>query len=181
MNTALILRTWFAEGEFLDRSATAEDVARLKPSWVSLTRQEPWTESASDYERGVIDGRQMQAQSSVDKAVNAMSQRKWVGLTDEDMDCLFPHGATVWVQETVKIIETKLKEAYVTAYITAAEPLDREVMEASVELRRLHKCLRNVYEVWAGSEGIPAPTTASEAYLLSLVEQMRDAAKEGLK
>lgn len=52
--------------------------------------------------------------------------------------------------------------------------------EAANELRRLHQCLRNVYEVWAGSEGIPAPTVASEAYLLSLVEQMRDAAKEGL-
>ena len=46
--------------------------------------QQPWRESASDYERGVIDGRQMQAQSSVDKAVNAMTQRPWVGLTDED-------------------------------------------------------------------------------------------------
>jgi len=46
--------------------------------------QEPWRESASDYERGVIDGRQMQAQSSVDKAVNAMTQRPWVGLTDKD-------------------------------------------------------------------------------------------------
>lgn len=33
-----------------------------------------------EYERGVIDGRQMQVQSSVDKAVNAMS-RTWVGLT----------------------------------------------------------------------------------------------------
>ena len=42
--------------------------------------QEPWRESASDYERGVIDGRQMQAQSSVDKAVNRMAQRPWVGL-----------------------------------------------------------------------------------------------------
>ena len=28
----------------------------------------------SEYERGVIDGRQIQMQSSVDKAVNAMSQ-----------------------------------------------------------------------------------------------------------
>lgn len=54
-------------------------------------------------------------------------------------------------------------------------------IDAADELRRLHQCLRNVYEVWAGSEGIPAPTVASEAYLLSLVEQMRDAAKEGLK
>jgi len=57
---------------------------------------------------------------------------------------------------------------------------DGDIIDASVELRRLHQCLRNVYEVWAGSEGIPAPTVASEAYLLSLVEQMRDAAKEGL-
>jgi hypothetical protein len=50
----------------------------------------------------------------------------------------------------------------------------------NTEINRLHRCLRNVYEVWAGSEGIPAPIVASEAYLLSLVEQMRDAAKEGL-
>jgi len=38
----------------------------------------------SDYERGFIDGMQKQMQSSVDKAVNAMSQRTWVGLTEED-------------------------------------------------------------------------------------------------
>jgi hypothetical protein len=38
-----------------------------------------------DYERGFIDGMQKQMQSSVDKAVNAMSQRTWVGLTDEEI------------------------------------------------------------------------------------------------
>ena len=37
-------------------------------------------------------------------------KREWVGLTGEDMNCLFPHGSNVWVQETVKIIEAKLKE-----------------------------------------------------------------------
>jgi NADH pyrophosphatase NudC (nudix superfamily) len=36
--------------------------------------QEPWRESASDYERGFIDGMQKQAQSSVDKAVNKLAQ-----------------------------------------------------------------------------------------------------------
>ena len=41
--------------------------------------------SLSEYERGVIDGRQIQVQSSVDKAVNAMSKRTWVGLTDEEI------------------------------------------------------------------------------------------------
>ena len=39
----------------------------------------------NEYERGFIDGMQKQMQSSVDKAVNAMSKREWVGLTDEEM------------------------------------------------------------------------------------------------
>ena len=58
---------------------------QIKAQSLAQPAQEPWRESASDYERGVIDGRQMQAQSSVDKAVNAMTQRTWVGLTKEDM------------------------------------------------------------------------------------------------
>ena len=53
--------------------------------------------------------------------------------------------------------------------------------EAADEITRLRQVCRNVYEVWAGSEGIPVPETASEGYLLRLIEQMRDAAKEGLK
>ena len=39
-----------------------------------------------DYERGFIDGMQKQMQSSVDKAVNRLAQRTWVGLTDEEID-----------------------------------------------------------------------------------------------
>ena len=53
-------------------------------------------------------------------------------------------------------------------------------VEAGKEIERLQQVCRRVYEVWAGSEGIPAPETAAEAYLLSLVERMRDEAKEGL-
>jgi len=37
-------------------------------------------------------------------------KREWVGLTDEDLGFLFPHGKSVWIKETVKIIEAKLKE-----------------------------------------------------------------------
>jgi len=44
------------------------------------------TDYQRGYEAGFIDGMQKQAQSSVDKAVNAMSQRTWVGLTKEDKD-----------------------------------------------------------------------------------------------
>jgi hypothetical protein len=42
----------------------------------------------SEYERGVIDGRQMQMRSSVDKAVNAMSKREWIELTEEAIETL---------------------------------------------------------------------------------------------
>ena len=84
-----------------------------------------------------------------------------------------------------------ISRAYLTEWIRDAhryqdalkllEVTEKENAKLRDEMRRLHQCLRNVYEVWAGSEGIPAPTKASEAYLLSLVEKMRDAAKEGLK
>ena len=36
----------------------------------------------------------------------------------------------------------------------------------------LKAALREVYEVYAGSEGIPAPMTATEGYLLGLVKEM---------
>ena len=45
----------------------------------------PRLDQGADYERGFVDGMQKQMQSSVDKAVNAMS-RPWVGLTDEEID-----------------------------------------------------------------------------------------------
>jgi hypothetical protein len=76
----------------------------------------PWRESASDYERRVIDGMQKQAQSSVDKAVNAMTQRKWVGLTDEDKKkiataagCTDDDDGHI-VTEIFRLAEAKLKE-----------------------------------------------------------------------
>ena len=67
-----------------------------------------------DYERGFIDGMQKQAHSSVDKAVNAMSQREWVGLTDDEIKAIVgPWGSTEIKGYTRKLfdqIEAKLKE-----------------------------------------------------------------------
>jgi hypothetical protein len=48
------------------------------------------------------------------------------------------------------------------------------------EIDRLRQICRDAYEVWAGSEGIPVPETAPEAYLLQLLVQMRDEVKKGL-
>ena len=78
----------------------------------------------SEYERGVIDGRQIQMQSSVDKAVNAMSQsqRTWVGLTDvldfieeftgaeRERHPMFSDGYDLALSHVKELVEAKLKE-----------------------------------------------------------------------
>jgi hypothetical protein len=69
----------------------------------------------SEYERGVIDGRQIQVQSSVDKAVNAMARREWVGLTDEELDALHRKVkirlmGTFDTKDIYRAIEAELKE-----------------------------------------------------------------------
>jgi hypothetical protein len=53
---------------------------------------------------------QKQMQSSVDKAVNAMSQRTWVGLTDEERnDLCYDFGEkSLW--SFADSVEAKLKE-----------------------------------------------------------------------
>jgi len=69
--------------------------------------------SASDYERGVIDGMLKQVQSSVDKAVNAMAKRPWAGLTDEEIEATAKwadKNAAPWHIEFARAIEAKLKE-----------------------------------------------------------------------
>lgn len=81
-----------------------------------ILRKKPYLDKGADYEHGFIDGMQYQMQSSVDKAVNAMSQRTWVGLTDEEIiDVIhplvmadMPDQATDY--EIAKAIEAKLKE-----------------------------------------------------------------------
>ena len=64
-----------------------------------------------EYERGFIDGMQKQMQSSVDKAVNRLAQRTWVGLTEEEIKECFkitPDQHLPW--HIYQRIEAKLKE-----------------------------------------------------------------------
>jgi hypothetical protein len=72
------------------------------------------TEYQRGYENGFIDGMQKQAQSSVDKAVNAMSQRTWVGLTDEDVFAVLEKLQNMYHRPPSAIfaqaVEAKLKE-----------------------------------------------------------------------
>jgi hypothetical protein len=52
---------------------------------------------------------------------------------------------------------------------------------AADEIERLREALREIYEVYAGSEGIPQPMTAAEGYLLSLVMEAVRIASKALK
>jgi hypothetical protein len=77
----------------------------------------PRLDQGADYERGFVDGMSKQAQSSVDKAVNAMSQRTWAGLTDEEIKAFDTwhdnrEEEVGWCNpsEIVAYIEAKLKD-----------------------------------------------------------------------
>jgi hypothetical protein len=97
-------------------------IAKLKDIEVELHRLKNALEIANKaldaegevYERGFIDGMQKQMQSSVDKAVNAMSKREWVGLTDEEIMEMLDYGqygrVPQYARNFVDAIEAKLKE-----------------------------------------------------------------------
>jgi hypothetical protein len=74
--------------------------------------RKPRLDQGPDYERGFIDGMMHLTQSSVYKAVDAMSKRTWVGLTDEEIEdfvsALWPVGAGAG--KLLRAVEAKLKE-----------------------------------------------------------------------
>jgi hypothetical protein len=63
----------------------------------------------TDYERGFVDGMQEQMKRSVDRAVNAMC-KKWVGLTDEEIDAFVWNMPYEPGQDEIRAIEAKLRE-----------------------------------------------------------------------
>jgi len=73
----------------------------------------PRLDQGADYERGFVDGMLKQAQSSVDKAVNSMSQRTWVGLTQDELN-MIGESMLTWNSWTITdvyfAIEAKLKD-----------------------------------------------------------------------
>ena len=74
--------------------------------------RKPPLDQGPDYERGFVDGMLYQTQSSVYKAVSAMSKRTWVGMTEDEAIDLLPEGD--WEIESTldfaQAIEAKLKD-----------------------------------------------------------------------
>jgi flagellar motility protein MotE (MotC chaperone) len=56
---------------------------------------------------------------------------------------------------------------------------ERDALQARIE--ELQQICRDAYEVYAGSEGMPTPETAAEAYVYQLLMQMKDEIARGLK
>jgi hypothetical protein len=75
----------------------------------------PRLDQGPDYERGFIDGMMYQTETTVNRAVDAMSKRTWVGLTYEDMtklqkDLYDAKGESVLPTTFAMAVEAKLKE-----------------------------------------------------------------------
>ena len=79
--------------------------------------RKPRLDQGPDYERGFIDGMMYQTETTVNKAVDAMSKRPWVGLTDDEIKAFDTwhdnrEEEIGWVNpsEIVAYIDAKLKE-----------------------------------------------------------------------
>ena len=99
------------EDEEFNRIERESDM-RLKAVKAALKgHREHMAQYMTEYERGVIDGRQMQMKSSVDKAVNAMAKRGWVGLTDKEFEDIIMSAPNATVPVLLwQLIQDKLKE-----------------------------------------------------------------------
>jgi hypothetical protein len=77
--------------------------------------RKPRLDQGPDYERGFIDGMMYQTQTTVNKAVDAMSKRTWVGLTELEKAEITSLKWWDWedtfdIDGFIKAIEAKLKE-----------------------------------------------------------------------
>ena len=80
-----------------------------------------YTQSASEYERGFIDGMQKQMQSSVDKAVNRMAQ------TQEPVAYYHPHKGFYFAKPTSVSAPTTVDVEPLALYTTPPQRTERPV------------------------------------------------------
>jgi hypothetical protein len=77
--------------------------------------RKPRLDQGPDYERGFIDGMMYQTQTTVNKAVDAMSKRTWVELTELEKAEITSLKWWDWedtfdIEGFIRAIEAKLKE-----------------------------------------------------------------------
>ena len=98
--------------------------------------------------------------------------RQRIGLVKFDSDAIALHDAADTIEQLRGQVDFE-RECREDTYA------DLEKQDAEIE--RLRGKLREIYEVYAGSEGIPQPMTAAEGYLLSLLMEVVRIAQKALK
>ena len=98
--------------------------------------------------------------------------RQRIALVKFDSDAIALHDAANTIEQLRGQVDFE-RECREDTYA------DLEKQDAKIE--RSQKALREIYEVYAGSEGIPQPMTAAEGYLLSLLMEVVRIAQEALK
>jgi hypothetical protein len=74
-----------------------------------LKMDKPRLDQGPDYERGFIDGMMYQTETTVNRAVDAMAKRAWVGLTKNEIETLsYIAEGNTWI--AIELAEAKLKE-----------------------------------------------------------------------
>ena len=84
------------------------------------------------------------------------------------------------IKQKDKEIERLRKNQITGEVIGRVADLHAEIRELKAENEQMRQALRDVYEVWAGSDGF-IPETASEAYQQRLILKMRDYASTVLR
>ena len=87
--------------------------------------------------------------------------------TDSDMDA-----------EVGRLVEANKWELYMESKPAPQVPDATSALERVEDMR---EALSEIREIYAGSEGIPVPETATEAYLIKLLTQMYQVAVDGLE
>ena len=98
--------------------------------------------------------------------------RQRIGLVKFDSDAIALHDAANTIEQLRGQVDFE-RECREDTYA------DLEKQDAKIE--QLRGKLREIYEVYAGSEGIPQPMTAAEGYLLSLLMEVVRIAQKALK
>jgi hypothetical protein len=107
------------EDEEFNRIENEADMRRKAVRAALKDHIEHMRANMTEYERGVVDGRQMQVKSSVDKAVNALSRREWIGLADEEIEKLITDAGFTrsdllmmgaCIDQIARLVEARLKE-----------------------------------------------------------------------
>jgi len=157
-----------------DRTVTQQALANFSAAINQIEKAEPAAFAVQLAEDGSLSWNTIwEERWAANDHLNSLIQE---GLHTGECHVLPLYTSPPDAQEEIEALREMLATAHQTSDLNS-----NALEETQAEIERIRQVCRNVYEVWAGSEGLPMPETAPEAYLRQLVIQMADEAKEGLE